>query len=109
MMSMGNDDGTVRYGVIGTGMMGVEHIENIRALDGGTVTAIADPDANSRATGAQAAGQQVAVFDDHHDLIDSDLCDAVAVGKSASSHFSRDISSWVWKRGVKCLRRCIRR
>ena len=44
----------VRYGVIGTGMMGVEHIENIRALDGATVTAICDTNAGSRAAGARA-------------------------------------------------------
>ena len=39
----------VRYGVIGTGMMGVEHIENILHLDGADVTAIADPHPESRA------------------------------------------------------------
>lgn len=32
----------IRYGVIGTEMMGVEHIENILAIDGAVVTAIAD-------------------------------------------------------------------
>ena len=31
-------EAVIRYGVIGTGMMGVEHIENIRALDGAAVT-----------------------------------------------------------------------
>ena len=46
---------TVRYGVIGTGMMGIEHIENLNAIDGATVTAISDPDAGSRASGQQAA------------------------------------------------------
>ena len=38
----------LRYGVIGTGMMGVEHIENVNALDGAVVTAIADPHPQSR-------------------------------------------------------------
>jgi myo-inositol 2-dehydrogenase/D-chiro-inositol 1-dehydrogenase len=76
----------VRYGVIGTGMMGVEHIENIRALDGAVVTAISDTNANSRATGAQAAGQQVAVFEDHRDLLASGLCDAVVIATPNHTH-----------------------
>ena len=33
----------IRYGVIGTGMMGVEHVENLAAIDGATVTAVCDP------------------------------------------------------------------
>jgi predicted dehydrogenase len=76
----------IRYGVIGTGMMGIEHIENIRALDGAVVTAVSDPNANSRATGAQAAGQQVAVFDDHRDLLASGLCDVVVVATPNHTH-----------------------
>ena len=31
----------IRYGIVGCGSMGREHIENIRALGSGTVTAIA--------------------------------------------------------------------
>ena len=35
----------IRYGVVGTGMMGVEHIQNVLALDGAVVTAISDTNA----------------------------------------------------------------
>ena len=35
---------TLRYGIIGSGMMGVEHIENLSHTEGVEVTAIADPD-----------------------------------------------------------------
>ncbi|MFP5488171.1 MAG: Gfo/Idh/MocA family protein, partial [Acidimicrobiia bacterium] len=83
---MNADAAPIRYGVIGTGMMGVEHIENIRALDGAVVTAVSDTNANSRATGAQAAGQQVAVFDDHRDLLASGLCDAVVIATPNHTH-----------------------
>ena len=34
----------IRYGIIGCGSMGREHIENIKALEGTEITAIADPD-----------------------------------------------------------------
>ena len=33
----------VRYGLIGTGMMGVEHLRNLALIPGAVVTAIADP------------------------------------------------------------------
>lgn len=76
----------VRYGVIGTGMMGVEHIENVVALGDAVVTAVSDTNADSRAKGALAAGQQVAVFDDHRDLLESGLCDAVVIATPNFTH-----------------------
>ena len=45
----------LRYGVVGTGMMGVEHIQNILALDGAVVTAVSDTNEGSRSAGANAA------------------------------------------------------
>jgi myo-inositol 2-dehydrogenase / D-chiro-inositol 1-dehydrogenase len=76
----------VRYGVIGTGMMGVEHIENVVALGDAVVTAVSDTNADSRAKGALAAGAQVAVFDDHRDLLASGLCDAVVIATPNFTH-----------------------
>jgi len=76
----------IRYGVIGTGMMGVEHIENIRAVDGAVITAVADPDADSLARGAKAAGEQVRTFDDHRALLDADVCDAVVLVSPNFTH-----------------------
>ena len=52
----------LRYGVIGTGMMGVEHIDNIAALEGAVVTAVADTDPGSLAAGQRAAGGEVRAF-----------------------------------------------
>ena len=34
---------TVRYGLVGSGMMGVEHIQNLAITPGAVVTALADP------------------------------------------------------------------
>ena len=75
-----------RYGVIGTGRMGVEHIENLNALPGAEVTAIADPCATSLEHGRAAAGDAVAAFDDHRDLLDSGRCDAVVVATPNHTH-----------------------
>lgn len=76
----------IRYGVIGTGMMGVEHIENVGALDGAVVTAISDTNAESLAHGVEAAGPGVTVFDDHRDLLASGLCDAVVLATPNYTH-----------------------
>ena len=34
----------IRYGIVGAGMMGREHMANIALIDGAVVTAIADPE-----------------------------------------------------------------
>jgi myo-inositol 2-dehydrogenase / D-chiro-inositol 1-dehydrogenase len=79
-------EGRVRYGVIGTGMMGIEHVENIGVLPGAAVTAIADTNARSLANGRRAAGAGAHTFTDHRDLLDSGLCDAVVVATPNHTH-----------------------
>ena len=38
---MADEVSRIRYGMIGTGMMGIEHFHNLLALDGAVVTAVA--------------------------------------------------------------------
>lgn len=77
----------IRYGVIGTGMMGVEHIENINALDGAVVAAVSDPNEGSRAAGIDAAEMSdVASFADHKDLLQAGLVDAVVLASPNFTH-----------------------
>ncbi len=93
---------TVRYGVIGTGMMGIEHIENINALEGAEVTAISDPNEGPRGFGRTAAGLDPdAVFVDHRDLLDSGLVDAVVVASPNFTH--HEVLSDVIDSGVHFL------
>ena len=51
----------IRYGIIGCGMMGQEHIKNIALLDQACVAAIFEPDAAMRAATALLAPQAVFV------------------------------------------------
>lgn len=81
----------VRYGIIGSGMMGVEHINNLLAIDGAEAVAVADPAPESRAW-AQAtvgAGTRLHEFDDHRELIDAGVCDAVVIASPNFTH--RDV------------------
>jgi predicted dehydrogenase len=81
----------VRYGLVGTGMMGVEHIQNLAVTSGAVVTAIADPTENSlgwakNALGATAEGVQA--FSNAAELAASGLCDAVIVASPNYTHRS---------------------
>jgi predicted dehydrogenase len=76
----------LRYGVIGTGMMGCEHIANIAHLDHAVVTAVSDPSEESRSWGRLAVGAEVPAFDDHRELLASGLCDAVVVASPNHTH-----------------------
>lgn len=79
---------SLRYGVIGTGMMGVEHINNLLHLPGATVTAISDPNERSRDWAQLAIGLDVALqrFESHHELLASGLCDVVVIASPNHTH-----------------------
>ncbi len=79
----------LRYGIIGAGTMGQEHIENLLAIDDVTITSIADPDPAMRETAAAMVGPQVSVHTDYRALIESDECDVVVV--STPNHTHRDV------------------
>ena len=75
-----------RYGVIGTGMMGREHIANLNAIDEVGVVAIADPDGSSLALGQELTElDDTACFLSYHDLLDRDL-DAIVIATPNHTH-----------------------
>ncbi len=75
----------LRYGVIGTGMMGIEHMMNIAHIDGAEVTAYADTHEASRIAAATIAPDAIG-FADHRELLGSGLCDAVVVATPNHTH-----------------------
>mgnify|MGYP000359391844 CR=1 FL=1 len=76
----------VRYGLIGAGMMGQEHIRNIALLDGAQVSALSDPDEGMRAQSAALAGPQARSFAGHAELLSADLCDAYLIASPNHTH-----------------------
>lgn len=94
----------VRYGLVGTGMMGVEHLQNLAITPGAVVRAIADPVGTSlgwarAALGERAAGVQA--FDSAQALAASGLCDAVIV--ASPNHTHRDVLVPLFDAGLHIL------
>ena len=79
----------IRYGIVGCGSMGREHIENLNAMGpaaGVSVTALSDPHGPSRDAARALCHGQPAVFEHHSDLLASGLCDAVVVASPNFTH-----------------------
>lgn len=81
----------IRYGIVGSGMMGIEHIANLLHVPDASITAIADPHQGSRdwamsVLDAADASDGVSVFDDHRRLIDAEVCDVVVVASPNMTH-----------------------
>jgi len=76
---------SLRYGIIGTGMMGVEHISNLLHVEGTVITALCDPHPASIETAA-ALVPTATRYADHRDLITAGECDAVVVATPNMTH-----------------------
>ena len=78
----------VRYGIIGTGMMGCEHIRNVLEIDDVAVTAIADPDERSRGFGYLSTGEDRAleIYEDHREMLERAPIDAVVIASPNNTH-----------------------
>ncbi|GGE44574.1 Gfo/Idh/MocA family protein [Actibacterium pelagium] len=76
----------VRYGIIGSGMMGQEHIRNISLLGDCEVAAISDPNDGMRDLSVKTAGGRAKAFSDYKDMLSSGLCDALLIAAPNDMH-----------------------
>ena len=86
----------LRIGVIGTGMMGCEHIRNVNALPGADVVAISDPNDEPLSWARrELGGRSFTEFRDHRDLLAANVVDAVVVASPNFTHVDvlRDVLS----------------
>ena len=79
---------TIRYGLIGSGMMGQEHIRNLNLLDGCEVTAIAEPDLGMRELSQQTANSPIATYSNHHEMLANSNLDALVIVAPNHTHHS---------------------
>lgn len=94
----------MRYGLVGTGMMGVEHLNNLAITPGAVVTALADPVQTSLGWAKSALGEragQATAFDSVEALAASGLCDAVIVASPNYTH--RSVLEPLFDKGLHIL------
>jgi predicted dehydrogenase len=77
---------TIRYGIIGSGMMGLEHMLNIRLIPDAVVTAVADPHPRSQKWGRDTAGPDARIYEDYRELLAEAPVDAVVVATPNFTH-----------------------
>lgn len=107
----------LRVGVIGTGMMGCEHLRNLIGIPEVTITAISDIHEQQREWAQHTLKDSVspvATFADHRDLLNSGLIDAVLVATPNFTHkallddiFETDIPVMVEKPMCTTVADCI--
>ena len=76
----------LRYGIIGAGNMGREHLRFLDQIPEAEVVAIADPDAGSRAAAAALAPANTGLFEDYRALLDGPPCDALLIATPNHTH-----------------------
>jgi myo-inositol 2-dehydrogenase/D-chiro-inositol 1-dehydrogenase len=77
---------TIRYGLIGSGMMGQEHIRNINLLGGCEVAAVADPDEGMRALSVQTSRGTAKPYSDYKEMISKGDLDALVIVSPNDTH-----------------------
>ena len=82
---MTSQDHVLRYGVIGVGMMGCEHIRNLQAIEGCTVAAFADTHEPSRKNAQQLVAEATSYVDYREMLADEQL-DVVVIATPNQTH-----------------------
>lgn len=91
----------IRYGFVGTGMMGCEHIRNVVALPGAVAVAAADPHPPSLDAAVQAAGGELAVHADTAAMLAAHDLDAVVLSTPNMTH--RAALEPLWGRDLHML------
>ncbi len=78
---------TIRYGLIGAGTMGQEHLRNLALISGSRVTAMADPHEASLHTALKHTRDVPQCFASTEAMLASGLCDALIVASPNDQHF----------------------
>ncbi|MEX0767436.1 MAG: Gfo/Idh/MocA family oxidoreductase [Microthrixaceae bacterium] len=78
----------IRYGFIGVGMMGQEHIRNVQALPGARVVALADPELSSLAAAQNLVSSEVSSYASTSEMLAKESLDAVVISSPNFTHHS---------------------
>lgn len=76
----------LRVGLIGSGMMGFEHIRNLALQDDLHFAALADPNPPSRKLGRKTAKHRIAEYENASEMLDQESLDAVIIASPNFTH-----------------------
>jgi predicted dehydrogenase len=93
--------GTVKFGLIGVGMMGREHIRNLKLLQQAEIAAFADPHPESLERAVRQLGREVPTFADPADMLAAGGLDAVIV--ASPNHTHRAVLEPLFEAGLHIL------
>ena len=79
---------TIKYGVIGTGVMGQEHIQNINIIESAEVVAICDTNENSRNQTKSLVKDSTKFYNDLDELINKNIADAYIIATPNFTHIN---------------------
>jgi len=78
----------IKYGIIGTGAMGQEHIQNINIIENAEVIAICDSNENSRNQAKMLVKESTKFYDNLEQLITNNIADAYVIATPNFTHFN---------------------
>lgn len=76
----------IKFGIVGSGMMGREHIRNLQLFPNVEIAALADPDSGSLHSAKAMIGPQVSTFPDVQAMLAASALDAVIVASPNFTH-----------------------
>ena len=79
---------TIKYGVIGAGVMGQEHIQNINIIENAEVVAVCDTNERSRKQTKSLVKESTKFYNDLNELISSNIADAYIIATPNFTHIN---------------------
>jgi len=79
---------TIKYGVIGTGVMGQEHIQNINLIENAEVLAICDTNEHSRNQAKSLVKESTKIYNNLNDLVSKNVADAYIIATPNFTHIN---------------------
>ncbi len=79
---------TIKYGIIGTGVMGQEHIQNLNLIENAEVVAVCDTNEGSRNQAKSLVRESTKFYNDLNELISKNIADAYIIATPNFTHIN---------------------
>ena len=77
---------TIKYGIVGTGVMGQEHIQNINIIEKAEVVAICDTNEGSKNKAKSLVKESTIFYNNLNELISKNIADAYIIATPNYTH-----------------------